>query len=87
MNELPWLAGLAVHHRWAEREYARLHADAVEARLAARARSVERASRRRAALRDRIAALLPARKSQPAPYCARAAGHSATAVRMAGGVR
>ncbi|MEU8796935.1 hypothetical protein [Spirillospora sp. NPDC048819] len=87
MRELPYLAALAMRHEWARREYARLHADIVEARLIARARSIERATRRRAAFRDRLGGLLPARRAQPVPYCARAASHSAHAVRIAGGVR
>lgn len=87
MNELPYLAALAMRHEWARREYARLHADIVEARIIARARSIERAARRRAAFRDRLSGLRPARRPQPAPYCARAASRSAHAVRMAGGVR
>jgi hypothetical protein len=45
MNQLPYLAGLATRHAWAEREYARLHADLVEARLRARAHDVRRAAR------------------------------------------
>ncbi|WP_173099644.1 hypothetical protein [Actinomadura verrucosospora] len=71
MNALPYLAGLAARHAWAEREYARLQADIVEARLAAGARARERAARRRARLR----ALRPARPvRRPEPvHCRRAA--------------
>ncbi|MFG2086659.1 MULTISPECIES: hypothetical protein [unclassified Spirillospora] len=87
MKELPYLAALAVRHEWAGHEYARLHADIVEARLIARARSIERAARWRASLRDRLGGLRPPRRRRPAPYCARAAARSANAVRMAGGVR
>jgi hypothetical protein len=93
MNELPYLAGLALRHAWAEREYARLHADIVEARLKAREREAERARRARRWLlggvpdRIRRPGTRSARRPQPAPYCARAAAHSAGAVRMAGGAR
>ncbi|CNG29781.1 Uncharacterised protein [Mycobacterium tuberculosis] len=95
MKELPYLAGLALRHAWAEREYARLHADIVEARLKAREREAERSGRVRrwllGGVPDRIAIRRPgtrsARRPQPAPYCARAAAHSAGAVRMAGGAR
>ncbi|WP_176406795.1 hypothetical protein [Actinomadura sp. BRA 177] len=51
MNPLPYLAGLAMRHAWAEREYARLHADIVEARITARARETERAAERAARAR------------------------------------
>ncbi|WP_433477998.1 hypothetical protein ACQPZP_13750 [Spirillospora sp. CA-142024] len=85
MNELPYLAALATRHVWAEREYARLHADIAEARLIARARSVERAAERRAWALDRIGGL--ARRRRPEPYCARAAARSAHAFRPVGGVR
>ncbi|MGP4027672.1 hypothetical protein [Actinomadura sp. 3N407] len=87
MKELSYMATLATRHEWARREYARLHADIVEARLIARARSIERAARRRASVRDRLSGLPPARRPRPAPYCARAAAHSAHAVRTAGGPR
>lgn len=87
MNELPYLGALATRHAWAEREYARLHADIVEARLTARARALERAAGRRARLRDVFGALRPPRRRPPAPYCARAAAQSAGAVRLAGGAR
>ncbi|QXJ24989.1 hypothetical protein AGRA3207_006419 [Actinomadura graeca] len=50
MNALPYLASLAgrLPHRYpgARHEYARLHADIVEARLAARARDSERIAHR-----------------------------------------
>ncbi|TDC73337.1 hypothetical protein, partial [Actinomadura sp. 7K507] len=52
MNELPYMAALALRHEWARDEYARLHADIVEARLTARALSIERGARRRALLLD-----------------------------------
>ncbi|TDD62262.1 hypothetical protein E1293_44245 [Actinomadura darangshiensis] len=84
MNQLPYLATLATRHAWAEREYARLHADLVEATLIARVRSAERAAQRRAWVRDRFSELRPVRRRQPVPYCARAAAHTA---RTAGGVR
>ncbi|WP_131732495.1 hypothetical protein [Actinomadura formosensis] len=87
MNTLPYLAGLAMRHAWAEREYAKLHADIVEARLTARAKSMDRAARTRARLRDRLSGTRPARHPQPAVYCARAAAHSAGMVRVAGGAR
>ncbi|WP_396455017.1 hypothetical protein, partial [Actinomadura sp.] len=65
MNPLPYLAGLAMRHAWAEREYARLHADIVEARLTARAREAERTARARrwllGGVPDRIAARRAAR--------------------------
>lgn len=85
MKELPYLAALATRHAWAEREYARLHADIVEARLIARTRSAERAARNRAWVRDRLSGLRPARRPQPTPYCARAAATSAHAAVTAGG--
>jgi hypothetical protein len=84
MNELPYFGALAMRHDWAEREYARLHADIVEARLVARARADERAAQRRAWVRDRVGGLHLARRRPPAPYCARAAAHSAG---TAGGAR
>ncbi|MEV0662103.1 hypothetical protein ACIBI3_12675 [Actinomadura luteofluorescens] len=100
MNELPYFAVLAQRHAWAEREYARLHADIVEARLIARARAQERAARARAqksaarARAQKRAARKRAwlrdrvgglvRPTPPAPYCARAA---ARPVRTAGVVR
>lgn len=83
MNQLPYLAALATRHAWAEREYARLHADIVEARLIARARSAERAAQRRARVRDRFGDLRPGRR-EPAPYCARAAART---VATPGGTR
>ncbi|GAA2268667.1 hypothetical protein GCM10010402_25630 [Actinomadura luteofluorescens] len=82
MNELPYFAVLAQRHAWAEREYARLHADIVEARLTARARAQERSARKRAWVRDRVGGLV--RPTTPAPYCARAAARPA---RPAGVVR
>ncbi|NDU72594.1 hypothetical protein GWI34_08130 [Actinomadura sp. DSM 109109] len=82
MNALPYLGTLATRHAWAEREYARLHADIVEARLLARLRAEERAARQRAWVRDRVGGLGLARRTRPAPYCARAA---ARPVRTAGG--
>lgn len=88
MNELPYFAVLAQRHAWAEREFARLHADIVEARLVARARAAERAARKRSWVRDRvgdrIGGLHLARRTPPAPYCARAAARPAGA---AGAVR
>jgi hypothetical protein len=87
MNELPYLGALATRHAWAEREYARLHADIVEARLAARQRAVEKAAERRARLRARFGDLPLPRRRTPAPYCARAAARSASAVGLAGGAR
>ncbi|MFS2293481.1 MAG: hypothetical protein FWJ90_12370 [Actinomadura sp.] len=58
MNELPYLAALALRHEWAGREHPRAHAAAVEARLTARARASERAARRRAHLRAGLEGLL-----------------------------
>ncbi|MEV4007290.1 hypothetical protein [Actinomadura sp. NPDC049753] len=84
MNELPYFAVLAQRHAWAEREYARLHADIAESRLLARERAQERAARKRAWVRDRVAGLHLPRRTPPAPYCARAAARS---VRAAGVVR
>lgn len=84
MNELPYFAVLATRHAWAEREYARLHADIVEARLIAGARAHERAAQKRARVRDRLGKLHLVRRTPPAPYCARAA---ARPVRAAGVVR
>ncbi len=40
-----------MRHAWREREYARLHADIVEARITARARETERAAERAARAR------------------------------------
>ncbi|MBT2209377.1 hypothetical protein [Actinomadura sp. NEAU-AAG7] len=54
MNALPYLADLATRHAWARRQYARLHADLVEARLAARAEALERAERRSRRVHDLI---------------------------------
>ncbi|SFN11942.1 MULTISPECIES: hypothetical protein [Actinomadura] len=87
MNELPYLGALATRHAWAEREYARLHADIVEARLAARARAEVKAGERRARFRALVGGLPLPRRHRPAPYCARAAARSAGAVRLAGGAR
>ncbi|MFA1549982.1 hypothetical protein [Actinomadura chokoriensis] len=82
MNPLPYLAGLAARRAWAEREFARLHADLVEARLAARAREAERAARIRRWLLGGVPDRLgdrrrPARVAGPAPLCRRAAARSA----------
>jgi hypothetical protein len=88
MNELPYMAALAQRHEWAGREYARLTADIVEARLIAHARSAERAARRRALLRDRFGGLRPVRRSRrPELHCARAAARPARDVRQTGGAR
>lgn len=87
MNTLPYLAGLAMRHAWAEREYAKLHADIAEARLTARVRSMDRAARTRAEIRDRISGIGPARRPRPAVHCARASAHAAGMVRVAGGAR
>jgi len=95
MNPLPYLASLAMRHAWAEREYARLHADIVEARLIARARQAERGARTRRWLLGGVPDRIGGRRRtarreerpQPAPYCARAAAHSAGDVRLAGGAR
>ncbi|TDC71191.1 hypothetical protein E1200_02875 [Actinomadura sp. GC306] len=77
MNELPYMAVLALRHEAAGREYARLTADIVEARLIARARSAERAARRRALLRERLGALRPERRARgPELHCARAAARA-----------
>ncbi|WP_149257686.1 hypothetical protein [Actinomadura sp. K4S16] len=84
MNELPYFGVLAMRHAWADREYARLHADIVEARLVARARAEERAAQRRARVLGMVGGLHRARRTPPAPYCARAAAHSAP---TAGGAR
>ncbi|MGC4952640.1 hypothetical protein ACLQ2P_05390 [Actinomadura citrea] len=84
MNELPYFGALATRHAWAEREYARLHADIVEARLVARARAQERAAQKRAWILGRVGGLHLMRRTPPAPYCARAAAHP---VRAAGAVR
>lgn len=95
MNQLPYLAVLALRHAQAEREHARLHADIVEARLKAREREAERAARVRRWLLSgvpyrigvRPSGAHPARRRQPASYCARAAARSTGTVRMAGGAR
>ncbi|TDC50543.1 hypothetical protein E1281_21770 [Actinomadura sp. KC345] len=97
MNELPYMATLALRHDWARPGHARLQADIVEARLTARSRAAERGARRRALMLDWLRAeildplsgLRPERRPAPAPalYCARAAARSARAVRMAGGAR
>ena len=90
MKALPYLAGLATRHDWARHEYARLHADVVEAELAARARSMERAARVRRWLLDgtagRVGSLrrVSASRRRPQLGCSRAAARS---VRVAGGVR
>ncbi|MEV3927638.1 hypothetical protein [Actinomadura coerulea] len=83
MNELPYFAVLAHRHAWAEREYARLHADIVEARLAARGRARERAAQKRARVRARVGGLPRPWRTSPAPYCARAAAHSVRAAGVA----
>ncbi|MDL4818144.1 hypothetical protein [Actinomadura opuntiae] len=82
MNALPYLAGLATRHAWAEREYARLHAEIVEARLAARAQAGERAARRRARLRS----ALPVRRPEPV-HCRRAAARPVRISGSLGGTR
>ncbi|MEV4677700.1 hypothetical protein ACFYYL_03440 [Actinomadura geliboluensis] len=92
MNQLPYLAGLAMRHAWAEREFARLHADLVEARLKARARDAERAARIRRWLLGGVPERFTARRrpvppSRPAPGCRRAAARSAHVPRTAGGFR
>ncbi|MEU5990732.1 hypothetical protein ABZ806_17315 [Spirillospora sp. NPDC047418] len=97
MNQLPYLAGLATRHAWAEREYARLHADLVEARLRARAHDVRRAARIRRWLLGGVPERIggrraarpagPARPARPAAYCARAAARPAGAAATAGGAR
>ncbi|GAA2165444.1 hypothetical protein GCM10009727_84110 [Actinomadura napierensis] len=85
MNALPYLAGLATRHAWAEREYARLHADIVEARLAARAQTMERAARRRGRLRGLLPAR-PARRPEPV-HCRRAAARPVRITGSLGGTR
>lgn len=92
MNQLPYLAGLAMRHAWAEREYARLHADLVEARLRARAREARRAARIRrwllGGVPERIGARpVRRRPARPAAYCARAAARTARTAATAGGAR
>ncbi|TDD38500.1 hypothetical protein E1287_05530 [Actinomadura sp. KC06] len=92
MKALPYLAGPAARHAWAEREYARLQADIVEATLIARARSIERAGRIRRWLRDGVPDRIGAqrhgrRPAPPAAGCKRAAARSAHVLRTAGGVR
>ncbi|KAB2388534.1 hypothetical protein [Actinomadura montaniterrae] len=85
MNALPYLAGLATRHAWAEREYARLHSDLVEARLAAGVRARERAARGRARLRA-LRPVRPLRRPEPV-HCRRAAARSARIARPLGGTR
>lgn len=85
MNALPYLAGPATRHAWAEREYARLQADLVEARLTAGARARERAARRRARLRA-VTPVRPLRRPEPV-HCRRAAARSARVARPLGGTR
>jgi hypothetical protein len=85
MNALPYLAGLATRHAWAEREYAHLQADLVEARLVARARARERAARSRARLRA-LRPVCPGRRPEPA-HCRRAAARSVRIARPLGGTR
>ncbi|TDD91020.1 hypothetical protein [Actinomadura rubrisoli] len=100
MNALPYLAGLATRHAWAQRRYAELQADIVEARLTARARAMERAEENHGRVREfahdvvrgvtsrRLAGRFAARRSaQPKPYCARAAARSARTAHIAGGAR
>jgi len=88
MNALPYLARLATRHAWARRQYAELHADIVEARLAARACAAERAGHRRVALLERLGRRQILRPHQEdAPYCRRAAARSAHVARVAGGAR
>ncbi|MEU6750369.1 hypothetical protein ABZ914_29495 [Spirillospora sp. NPDC046719] len=89
MNALPYLAGLATRHAWAEREFAGLQADIVEARLTAGALARERAARRRARLGARLRALRPARPvRRPEPvHCRRAAARSVRIARPVGGAR
>ncbi|TMR06768.1 hypothetical protein ETD83_03140 [Actinomadura soli] len=87
MKALPYLAGTATRHAWAEREYARLQADIVEATLAARARSIERARRVRrwlvGGVPDRIGAQRHRRHpAPPAAGCRRAAARSARSARI-----
>lgn len=87
MKALPYLAGLAARHAGAERAHAWLHADIAEARLAARARSAERAARVRRRLLDGTSGRLGVRgRRRPGtPGCLRAAARSAHAA--AGGAR
>jgi hypothetical protein len=82
MNALPYLAGLAVRHARSERLYAQLHADMVEARLAARAQERENAARRRARLRS----WLPVRRPEPV-HCRRAAARPLRPTGPLGGTR
>ncbi|MFI0485862.1 hypothetical protein [Actinomadura sp. 9N215] len=92
MKALAYLAGPARRHAWAEREYAKLQADLVEARLTARGRSIERAGRVRRWLLDGVPERIGARRRpvRPAPDCRRAAARSARSahvLRTAGGAR
>lgn len=92
MNALPYLAGLATRHAWARRQYAELHADIVEAQLAARARAADSAGHRRVALRERLGRRPGLRQilrpdQEAASYCRRAAARSAHVARVAGGAR
>ncbi|MWA04487.1 hypothetical protein F8568_029740 [Actinomadura sp. LD22] len=89
MNALPYLAGPATRHAWAEREYAQLQADLVQVRLAAGALAGDRAARRRARLRALLRDLLPARPvRRPEPARSQgAAAPSARIVRPLGGSR
>lgn len=79
MKALPYLAGPATRYAWAEREYARLQADIVEARLTARTRSAGRAGRVRRWLLDGVPDRIGVRRrpASLAPGCARAAARSA----------
>ncbi len=66
MNALPYLADLATRHAWARRQYARLHADLVEARLTARAEALEHARRRTRRLHDLVGRRRNRRTDRPA---------------------
>ncbi|QKW34873.1 hypothetical protein HUT06_13270 [Actinomadura sp. NAK00032] len=92
MNQLPYLAGLATRHAWAEREFARLHADILEARLRTRVREAERAARIRRWLLGGVPERITARRRpvappRPAAGCRRAAARSVRVPRTAGGMR
>ncbi|MFI0409720.1 hypothetical protein [Actinomadura sp. 3N508] len=95
MNALPYLARPATRHAWAQREYARLQADIVEATLIAHARSAGRAGRIRRWLLDGVPDRFGTRRhrrhpASPVAGCRRAAARSfqtAHALRTAGGVR
>ncbi|MBE1534903.1 hypothetical protein [Actinomadura algeriensis] len=101
MKALIDLSDLATRREWARREHARLQAEIVEARLAARAASPGPAARIRRWLTGgvpgpfgaarRIArpvrAARPARPVSVAPGCRRAAARSLHVARTAGGTR